>query len=282
MNDSIITQDWYTTLVDECKQILTEAVFTSRWALVEGYWQLGKRIRGDKLAQEHAKGNKTFVQDLGRNLGVSSTTLYYALQAYDKYPDIDKIPEGKNISWNKLITKYLPEPKVETPKLPTKEFSVIYADPPWKYDFSETESREIENKYPTMEVEQIKRMKIPASKDAVLFMWATAPKLREALEVIDAWGFEYKSHAIWNKVNIGMGYWFRGQHELLLVATKGNYVTPNASVRVGSVYSEKRTEHSKKPEYYYQLIEKMYPSKEKIELFARNVRNGWSSWGNEI
>lgn len=77
-------------------------------ALVEGYWNLGKRIREDNLAQEYAKGNKTFVQDLGRNLNISDSTIYYSLQAYDRYPNLDQIPEGKNITWNKLITKYLP------------------------------------------------------------------------------------------------------------------------------------------------------------------------------
>lgn len=76
-----VNQEWYEHLVEECKAIITEAVFTSRWALVEGYWKLGERIREDKLAQEHAKGNKTFVQDLARNLETSDRTLYYALQA---------------------------------------------------------------------------------------------------------------------------------------------------------------------------------------------------------
>lgn len=114
--------EWYQALVEECKSIITEAVFTSRWSLVEGYWHLGKRIREDILAQEYAKGNKTFVQDLARNLrqkdsdtqqfgGVSERTLYYAIQFFDKYPRLDKVPEGKNISWNKLVTKYLPSPK---------------------------------------------------------------------------------------------------------------------------------------------------------------------------
>lgn len=103
------TGEWYQELINDCKAIITEAVFTSRWALVEGYWNLGKRIREDSLAEKHTKGNESFLQDLGRNLGTSTSTLYYALQAYDKYPTQDQIPEGKNITWNKLITKYLPK-----------------------------------------------------------------------------------------------------------------------------------------------------------------------------
>jgi len=86
-------------------------VFTSRWALVEGYWNLGKRIAEENNFNRKDAYGKKIVQGLGESLGVSTSTVYYALQAFDKYPELDKLPEGKNISWNKLITKYLPEPK---------------------------------------------------------------------------------------------------------------------------------------------------------------------------
>jgi len=123
MTNDLIAQEWYEQLVDECKAIITEATFNSRWALVEGYWNLGKRIREDNDFKEHAKGNQSSVQDLGKNLGISSSTIYYALQAYDKYPDQDLIPEGKNISWNKLIKKYLPEKNTEEVEIETTEFA---------------------------------------------------------------------------------------------------------------------------------------------------------------
>ena len=112
MNE-LTKNEWYQALVEECKDIITEAVFTSRWALVEGYWLLGQRIREDNNIDWHAKGSYTYLQDLANNLKISTRTLHYALQAYDKYPSLDNIPEGKNISWNKLITKYLPEAKEE-------------------------------------------------------------------------------------------------------------------------------------------------------------------------
>jgi len=170
----------------------------------------------------------------------------------------------------------------ETPPIPEGLYNVIYADPPWKYDFSETETRKIENNYPTMDLEDIKyKYTIPTDKNCVLLIWATAPKLREALEVIEAWGFEYKTHAVWDKEIIGMGYWFRGQHELLLLATKGSPQLPAPENRISSVIRERRTEHSKKPELY-NTIEKMFPESNYLELFARNTRVGWTSWGNEI
>ena len=93
-----------------------------------------------------------------------------------------------------------------------KKYQIIYADPPWRYDFSKSDNREIENQYPTMSVDEICALNVPSEKNAVLYLWATAPKLREALKVMEAWGFDYKTHAIWDKEIIGMGYFFLGHH----------------------------------------------------------------------
>ena len=105
----------------------------------------------------------------------------------------------------------------------SKEYDVIMSDPPWRYDFSNTDNRKIENHYPTMTLEEIKALKVPSANNSVCYMWATAPKLLEALDVLSAWGFTYKSQMAWDKEIMGMGYWFRGQHELLLVGTKGKF-----------------------------------------------------------
>lgn len=166
--------------------------------------------------------------------------------------------------------------------LPEGEFNVIYADPPWRYEFSKDDADKIEAHYPTMPVEEISALKIPSSEDAVLFLWATAPKLREALEVMEAWGFDYRTNAVWDKEWIGMGYWFRGQHEFLLVGVRGNVSPPEPGTRVSSVYSERRTKHSKKPDYYYSLIQRMVPNGKYLELFARQRYNDeWTVWGDE-
>jgi len=100
----IETEQWYSQLVEDCKDIITEAVFTSRWALVEGYHQLGERIRLDA----DKKSITELLQGLAVDIKQSERTLWYAVQFYDKYPQLDNVPEGKNISWNKLLTKYLP------------------------------------------------------------------------------------------------------------------------------------------------------------------------------
>src|SRR3990167_4109901 len=119
-----------------------------------------------------------------------------------------------------------------TPKpMAEKKYQVIYADPPWKYDHTTSNTRRIENHYPTMSLEAIKSLDVPSDEDAVLYLWATAPKLQESLEVMKAWGFTYRSHMVWDKEIIGMGYWFRGQHELLLVGVKGSFSPPPSRMR---------------------------------------------------
>lgn len=165
---------------------------------------------------------------------------------------------------------------------PDTNYEVIYADPPWRYDFSKSDSRQIENQYATMSVDEICQLEIPSAENAVLYLWATAPKLREALQVMESWGFEYKSHAIWDKEIIGIGYWFRGQHELLLVGTKGKFSPPEQSLRQSSIIKHKREKHSKKPDIVRTLITAWYFDKKKLELFARQQTVGWDSWGNEV
>jgi N6-adenosine-specific RNA methylase IME4 len=170
------------------------------------------------------------------------------------------------------------------PNLPTGEFALILADPPWRYEHVEAEGRAIENQYPTMSIEEICAMKVPAANDCVLFLWATSPKLLEGMAVLEAWGFTYKTCAIWDKEMIGMGYYFRQQHELLLVATKGTPPIPDPSDRLSSVIRAKRGKHSSKPDKAFIAIESMYPKlteEHKIELFQREPRSGWAGWGNE-
>ena len=163
-----------------------------------------------------------------------------------------------------------------------KKYQIIYADPPWRYNFSRDNADKIENHYPTMKLSDICEIKVPSHENAVLYLWATAPKLLEALQVMKAWGFTYKTQAIWDKTWIGMGYWFRGQHEILLVGTKGKFSPPMATTRESSVHREKKGKHSKKPQYFRDLLNKQFPDKTKLEMFSRDRTEGFDSWGNEI
>lgn len=164
-------------------------------------------------------------------------------------------------------------------------FPILYADPPWRYQHVETESRAIENQYPTLALDEICALPIAelTTPDCVLFLWATSPKLAEAIAVVDSWGFEYRTCIVWDKERLGMGYWARQQHELLLIATRGAPPTPAPDARPASVVRVRRdNEHSRKPVEFYELIERMFPTLPKLELFARVERPGWKSWGNEV
>src|SRR5262245_38179880 len=110
----------------------------------------------------------------------------------------------------------------------------------------------------------------------------TVPHLRESFQVLDAWGFEYKTNIVWVKDKIGLGYFVRNQHELLLVAARGDMPLPSPANRPPSVISAPRREHSRKPDEAYEIIERMYPTLPKIELFARQTRSGWAAWENEV
>jgi N6-adenosine-specific RNA methylase IME4 len=155
--------------------------------------------------------------------------------------------------------------------------SVIYADPPWDYlGFDGTP-------YPTMKLDEICDMKVKevCTSDAVLLMWVPSAMLQDSFKVIEAWGFEYKSSAVWDKQTAGQGGYFRQQHEFLLVATKGNPPPVDPTATAASVIGERRGAHSAKPDRFYEIIEQMYPELDKLELFSRNQRDGWTMWGNQ-
>jgi N6-adenosine-specific RNA methylase IME4 len=162
-------------------------------------------------------------------------------------------------------------------------FALIYADPPWRYEHPISDSRDIENQYPTMALADICALPVAerALPDCVLLLWAPSSKLAEAMEVLSAWGFSYRTCAVWDKEVIGPGYFFRQQHELLLLAARGSPPAPAPSDRVASVIRSRRRAHSEKPPLVYEIIERMYPALPKLELFARGQREGWSAWGNQ-
>ncbi len=166
------------------------------------------------------------------------------------------------------------------PPLPEGTFDVILADPPWQYYFALRGAPDVH--YSTMTQEEIHKLKVPKADDAILFLWATNPQLEIALDVMRSWGFTYKTNLAWIKDQIGTGYYVRGQHELLLIGTRGKIPPPIEENRFSSVLKAPRREHSEKPDEVYGYIEVMYPNRKYLELFARNPREGWASWGLEL
>jgi N6-adenosine-specific RNA methylase IME4 len=167
------------------------------------------------------------------------------------------------------------------PVMPEGPFQLIYADPPWQLGNPDG-AYAPENHYPTMAGEQIKQLPLPAAESSALFLWGVNCLLPLALEVIEAWGFEYRSNLCWDKDSIGPGVWLRQQHELLLVATRGGFPPPEPELRFPSVIRAKRRAHSQKPDETYLLLERAYPQASKLELFARSARPGWAVYGNQL
>lgn len=168
-----------------------------------------------------------------------------------------------------------------------EKYAVIYADPPWQYNSGDQHSTEeqettLGDHYPSMSLADL--CKLPQAKlaatDCVLFLWCTSPTLEEALQLVNAWGFKYKASMIWDKVAHNVGHYVSVRHELLLICTKGQ--TPKVPKLVDSVYVEERTQHSRKPAYFRQLIDELYPVGKRIEFFARETVENWTAWGNEV
>ena len=173
---------------------------------------------------------------------------------------------------------------------PNKKYQIIYADPPWSYrDKALAGNRGAGFKYPTQEKDWIDNLPVSeiADKNCVLFLWVTMPKLNECWQLIEKWGFEYKTVGFtWVKKNKkapswfwGMGGWTRANAELCLIATKGKPKRIDAGVH--SVIDTNIQAHSQKPDEARERIIKLMGDLPRIELFAREKTDGWDVWGNE-
>ena len=172
-----------------------------------------------------------------------------------------------------------------------KKYQIIYADPPWSFNFQKRNGLSDEAKgklYPTMKAKDIISLPIGELSDenCILFLWVMNSELPLALECIKSWGFKYKTVAFtWvkttkNTYHFGGGNWTRSNPELCLLATKGNIKRLSASVRNLQILPLR--EHSRKPDEIRQEIIKLVGDLPRIELFARQKVEGWDSWGNEV
>ena len=173
-----------------------------------------------------------------------------------------------------------------------QKYQIVYADPPWNFKcWSKKSTRSAEKHYKVMSIDAIKS--IPVYKitndNAVLLMWVTSPLLEKAFEVIDSWGFTYKTCAFtWAKKNKksdswfwGLGYYTRSNAEICLLATKGKGL-PRQSKSVHSIIDTPIEKHSQKPDVVRDRIVELFGDVPRIELFARQRAEGCDSLGNEI
>ena len=200
------------------------------------------------------------------------------------YQEIKK--EEKKAERDKKIEEV--KQKIESENLvqPNKKYHVIAIDPPWAYsekggfssdDYDATSNRGAVD-YPTMTVEQISKIELPAADDCVIFLWTTHAFLRDSFELLDNWGFNYKATLVWDKVKMGLGRTIRMQVEFCLIGVKGNPIINGSSER--DIITEPRREHSRKPEAFYQMAERMCIGN-RLDFFSRQNRENWDHYGAE-
>jgi|TARA_X000001388_G_scaffold10193_1_gene6316 N6-adenosine-specific RNA methylase IME4/anti-sigma28 factor (negative regulator of flagellin synthesis) len=172
-------------------------------------------------------------------------------------------------------------------KTPNGLYDVISIDPPWEYSerggSSHNSFDAVGNRagvdYPTMTVEELKKINIPAKSDCVMFLWTTHAFLKDSFDLLNAWEFNYKATLVWDKVKMGMGRNIRMQVEFCLLATKGKPILDGSGER--DIITEPRREHSRKPESFYTKVDNMTVGY-KLDYFAREQRKNWFTYGAEV
>ena len=167
-------------------------------------------------------------------------------------------------------------------------YGLIMADPPWAFELYSAagEAKSAQAQYRTMSLDSIAALPVAelAAPDCLLWLWATAPMLPDQIEIARRWGFEFKTSGVWvkqtvnGKLAFGTGYVLRSAHEPFVIATRGN---PKCARTVRSVVMGEAREHSRKPEAAFRAAEVLVPGVARVELFSRERRPGWDSWGDE-
>lgn len=178
-------------------------------------------------------------------------------------------------------------------KIAKKAYGTILADPPWQFT-NRTGKMAPEhkrlNRYNTLPVKDIKELPVQlvAAENAHLYLWVPNALLPEGIEVLKAWGFEYKTNIIWHKIRKdggpdgrGVGFYFRNTTEIILFGIRGRLRTLSAGRSQVNIIKSQKREHSRKPDELYDIIERCSPGPY-LELFARGKKDGWDQWGNEV
>lgn len=247
-----------------------------------------KIIDRPDLAEREENGKA--LEKAAKSVGLGYETVRKTKHILEKAPEelVEKVRKG-DISIDRAFTQIQKAERLEKNKAaewPKGKYRVIYADPPWQYGDERAGGNHggAIDHYNTMSINELKNMPLSSltEENAVLFLWGTAPLLPEALELINAWGFKYKTNFIWDKIKHNMGHYNSVRHELLLIATKGSCMPDNVQL-FDSVQSIERTDrHSEKPEEFRKIIETLYTYGNKLEMFARKQVEGWEVFGNEL
>jgi len=275
--NKIICGDWYGQLLTDLKRLAFEGIVKTKHAI-------GLRILEDELKFGKPEYDSKRIENLAKDLNVGTSDLYSCIDFVKKYPEIPTAWEY--LSWREIRHNLLPEhrEKPETPPLPKGKYNIIYADPPWFYGDKLIEGYgAAEHHYSSMTIEQLCELPVNelSADNSVLFLWVTSPLLDECWPIISAWGYEYKTSFIWDKVKHNYGHYNSVRHELLLICTRGSFLPQNKKLYDSVQSIERTSKHSEKPKEFRKIIEKMYPKGKRIELFARKKTQGWDVYGDE-
>lgn len=282
---------------------IEQSILTAEHSGLRGRWEFGHEL----LAHANEKGNlpHRFVKEAAAELNVEPAEINRRKRFAQRYPteaDLDHamITFG---SWYAVVNRGLKADDEEEPspgdaQLPEGVYRTIVADPPWQYANKATRGA-AEDHYGTLSLDQLTGVEPLLWKDgtvqidnlavevheraadeAHLYLWTTNGFLRDAFDVMEAWGFTYKTTLTWVKPQIGMGNYFRSSTEHVLFGVRGGLRTLDGNQR--NWFEAPRGRHSKKPGLFFDLVERVSPGPY-LEMFARERRLGdWDVWGNEV
>lgn len=203
-------------------------------------------------------------------------------EAEKELTEVLMVSTAKKIDMLNKINKQKKQIEQENIKQPKGNYDVIVIDPPWAYDNNITtydpNARRVASPYPEMSMEKLKDIILPVKKNCILWLWTTNLFMEEAYQLLDTWNFQPKTILTWDKQIMGIGYWLRNITEHCIFAIKGKPTWNNTAYT--TLISEKRREHSRKPEKFYEMVNKLCVGR-KLDYFSREKRKGWECFGND-
>jgi N6-adenosine-specific RNA methylase IME4 len=263
---------------------------------------MGERRGGDQTSDERSLPSNA---DLG--ITDKQSHLWQRLAGMSDEAFAERLKEAQRVAWSS-IDKTPAERQAEKRErreererelgarqlaYPDKIYGLILCDDEWDHEVWSRETgmdRHAANHYPTAgdahtaeEIHERTKRRLTPADDCVLAMWTTNQHLAVAVELMALRGFRYVTNYCWGKDKIGLGYWNRERHELLLIGIRGAPPAPASGTQWDSLVMAPRAEHSAKPECFLEMLEEYFPTLPKIEINRRGPpRSGWDAWGNEV
>ena len=254
-------------------------------ACIKEYDELKRKQEGSKSAGnpnllQHNKLEGWTQQQTAESLGISRPAVVKAIQiatAVEERPELARL-KGEQILRKLKIEKQIEE--ITRLKPVAGVFDVIVIDPPWEMEGEyDPDSRRAIPPYPTMPLNEITHIKLPAAPNCILWLWVINRHIHDGFHLIEHWGFQYKNILTWAKDKFGIGDNLRNQTEHCLLAFKGQPIFTGE--RSTTLLNAPRTSHSVKPDAFYELVDKTCYGR-KLDYFSRKQREGWDSYGDEL